>query len=497
MDPSRVMSRIHPWAQPLRELSLRREVLALLLIFAETMIVYVFAGTLLAEHEAPYTPLSIIVVFAVLVIGRVVPHLLNTIRVWTPQYEIIMAVSLIATLLVVIKAGAFPEASTFSTSWLSETVDALILRENNSVRPVWMLIAFASIAWWRGKTRAEASLETAYGMLRLGVIWMAGAIAFTVLAAPEGSVIFQHMSAALIGFIAVTLLAIAIARQPEGEDAAAWNASWVWLLVFAVPVLLITAASISAVGVFTRDTLDLAMAVLGPVFWLVRVTLQALILAVAILAFIAVSPLIWFLERQGFRPMGSFPDINLSPGSRADAEELARSTLQIDNPVRYLIAGLILLALFWLLIRFSFRRRKRWTEQPRHQRESLIDWDTGSGNLLRRVQSWLGAQIHPLRKSTGPEGPEWAATRRIRQTYRQFLRMHQRRKQPRHPGETPRQFAQRLEMKDVVQTPEIQQITELYNQTRYSGAPASGEEADAMDDAWQRLRSKAVPHESH
>jgi hypothetical protein len=487
---SHVPAGIRGFLKPMRELSVRREVLAILLILAETMIIYVFAGILLAEYEFPYAPLSLPVIFVVLLIARLIPHVLSTLRIWTPEYETIMAIGIVTMMLLVIKVGAFPDEPFLSSGWLQGALDALILQDSESIRPVWTLIAFVTYAWWRGKTRAEASLETAYTMLRFGMVWLAMALVFTVLVAPPGAAIYGHINAALIGFVIVTLLTIAIARQPEGTDEAAWNASWIWLLVFLVPVLVIAGTSISTVGVLTRDTFDLFMTVLSPLFWLIQISLQAIILTIAVVAFLLVSPLLWLLERQGFSPLSNFPNLDLSPGSASDARNLASTTLQIENPVRYLIVGIILLGLIWVLVRFSFKRRRRWEEKPRQQRESLIDWNSGANTLLDRARSWLAARIRPGIAYAWNEGPEWESTRRVRRTYQRFLRANRRQHFPRIAGETPSQYAMRLREHYATSSEEIDTLTRSYNVARYSGVPASEGDAIAAEQAFAALQEK-------
>jgi hypothetical protein len=476
--------------QPLQDLSPRRELLALLLIVAETMILYIVAGTFLAEREAPYTPLPILLIFAILTFARLVPHLLSTIRVWTPEYEIVMGISIALSMLVIIKLGAFPNTSIMSLDWLLGTRDSLIMQENDAARHVWMLVVFVCYAWWRGRWRAEPNLETAYNMLRFGLLWLAGALVFTALTAPPDALIHGQINAVLVGFLVVTLLSIAIARQPEGEDSAAWNASWVWLLILSIPILAIAATSISTTGVLTRDTLNLFISVLSPVFWLLQITLQALVLTIAIIAFVLVSPLIWFLERQGFAPLSNFPSIDLSPGSVSDAEELARSTLHIENPVRYLIAGSILLGMTWLLIRFSYRRRRHWQENSRQQRESLIEWGQSDGTVFQRMKRWVENRIRPSRAYALQEGAEWEYTRRIRQTYQRFLRFSKDHGAPREPGETPAHLAHRIRDDHPNLAAEVQALTERYNYARYSGKPATLDDAEVTEQAWKSLRER-------
>ena len=481
------LTRLQPLVQPVRDLSPRREVIAMLLLLAEVMIIFLLAGTFLAERDPPYAPLSFGIIFVVLFVSYLIPHLLNTIRIWSPEYEAIMTVSIVGTFLFVIKVGAFPEAPLFSLTWIQGSLDALTLQENESVRPIWVLIVFAVYAWWRGKTRAEANLETAYTMLRLGLIWITAGMALTFLAAPSGAAIFGQINAAVVGFLVCTLMAIAIGRQPAGPDSAAWSAGWVWLLVFIVPIVAIAGIAVTTTGVLDRSTLEHLLLVISPFLTALQFVLQALVLVIAVVAFILLLPLIWFLERQGVRPLANLPVIDLTPGNIDDAESFARNTLHIENPARYLIAGVILLGLIWLLIRYSFRRRRHWQEDPPQHRESLIDWEPGGTSLLQRARDWVESRIRPRRTNPLPDGPEWEHTRRIRRTYQQFLRTTSRMNIPREPEETPAAFGDRVGAHYSTLTPEINEITDSYNQARYSGTPALERDARRVEQALKAI----------
>ncbi len=483
-----VRSTIDDWLFLLRDLSPRREVLAALLILSETMIVYIFAGTLLAELHAPYAPLPVVLIFMVLLFGRLVPHLLTTLRVWTPQYESIMTISIVLTMVLLIYAGAFPGESLFSTAWLQGTLDALILRDSDASRSVWLLVAFVALAWWRGKTRAEPNLETSYTMLRLGMIWIAGGLVFTVLAAPDGARILDHIPAAIAGFIVFTLIAIAVARQPEAGQSAAWKMSPVWLLVLVLPVLLIAGTSITTVGLFSRETLDLLLIAVSPVLLLLQFLVQALVLTIALIAFIIISPVIWLLERQGFGPIDGFPSIDLSPGSGLEADDAGNTILQVEDPARYLIVGVIMLALLWFLVRFVFRRRKEWQADAFQQSESLIAWSPDPAEMANRLGSWVRRHLRRQVDPIGPVGNEWAATRRIRRLYRSFLIENRKAGIDRESGETPSAYARRVGEIYGARRREIDLVTTTYNRARYSGIPAESTDADSAEVALNMFR---------
>ncbi len=482
MTSDRSLRSVEAFLLPLRELSLRRELLMVLLILAETMILYIVAGTLLAEREPPHAPPPIFLIFAVLLISWQIPHILATLRVWTPEYEIVMSIGLIALILLSIKVAAFPAEPLFSTDWLHGTVDALIFRESDSVRPVWLLILFVAYAWWRGRTRAEASLETGYSMLRYGLIWLAGILLITILAAEPGAAIFSRINVVLVGFLATTLLAIAIARQPESDTAPDYP--WlIWVVIVALPVFAIAATAVSSVEVLTRDTLDLLITILTPLFWALGMLLRGFVLAVAVLAFVLMWPFIWLLERHGLSPLGNFSGINLSPATGSDADQASRIVFEIADPLRYVVAALVLVLLVWLLVRFTFARRKRWDAGSRQQRDSLIDWSQDPQSILSSALTWIRNTVRPRVTDPYLHDPEWRWTYQIRTLYRQFLRVSEMNALNRVPAETPSQFARRVAHADARLKLPADRITRQYNLARYSGRPATALEAQEVEQA--------------
>jgi hypothetical protein len=485
----RIRASLRPFIEPLRERSPRLEVLALLLIVSESIIVYVFAGSLLATTSPPHQPLPFLLILLLFWFARTIPLILSTTRIWDSRYQLIMGTSILLSALLTIRIGAFSDYDWLSLNWLSEAGQSLILRESEAARSVWFLIGLIVLAWWRGRSRSEPSLETAHTMLRLGLIWLVGGAVLTLMIGSEDLVIVNHLPPALASFITVSLVSIAIARQPEFDHPTAPQSGWLWPLVLVVPAIAIAAVAVTATGILNRDALDLIIIVVSPVFWVVHILLQGFVLALALIAFVLISPLIWFLERQGFEPMANFPQLNLSPGTGMEADEASRTGLTIDDPVRFLIVSLILVVIFYGLIRFLFRRSARWKHRDDPHNESLIDWQGPRALLLATVRNWI-ARATRRPPDDLPDGPEWEFTRRIRVVYRQFLKFQARSGHPKSPNETPTRFAERISDTEPFGKTEITQITELYDHTRYSGQPANAESATAVETAWRALQEQ-------
>lgn len=483
MTPDDPRTRIGALFAPVGRLSPRRELISILLILTESMIVYIYAGVLLAERDSPYSPLPVMLIFTLMLISYQIPHLLESMRIWSPEYETLMVAGLFGTFLLVFKVGAFPHVPWFSLDWLSGLIDALILRPNESVRPVWGLVFLTVYAWWRGRTRAEPVIDTTYAMLRWGILFVAGGLTLSWLSAPPGAAISERTSIAVAGFVVFALLAIAVARQPSSDSSREWNAAWIWLAVFVLPITAILLASVSTAGVLSREVLDVTLSVLGPVFWAIGLALRAVILFIAVVTFILISPILWFLDRQDFGPFTNIPRLDIAPRSNSDIDEFARTTLDIGDPVRFLIAGMLLTAMGWFLVRFLFKRRKYWHETQRQQRESLIEWEDRPETLLRKAGGWIASRLGARRRDRFDRDPRWSGNRRVRRAYRMFLRLVADHGIQRRAGSTPNQLAS-----DVIQIyAPIEQavtlITDHYNRARYSGEPLTDSTAKRAESA--------------
>jgi hypothetical protein len=475
---------------PLDQLSLRRESIMILLILAESMVIYIYAGFLLATYDRPFHPLPVLLIFALLLLAYQVPHLLETLRIWSPRYEIVMTVALLLSMLVVIKAGAFPTTASLSLAWLERAGEALALRGGDPVRSVWGLFALTVYAWWRGRTRADATLDAAYTMLRWGILLATTGVVLAWLAAPPGARILETSSAALVGYLVCVLLAIALARQPVLPEANSPQPGWVWAAVFVLPVLAIVLTTVSTAGLLTRDLLDLLVSIVEPLIWLVSIVIRSLILVIALVAFVILAPLLWLLERHDFGPLSGLPRLDIAPRTGNEFRDLSQTVLDIGDPLRYLVVGVITIGVIWLLVRFAFKRRKYWHDQSNLQRTSLIQWQHGSRSLLMRASAWLRSRFGGDPDAGLPAGAEWVNTRRIRRAYRRFLGITRDHGLERQSWQTPAAFASEIRVREPDLADDVDTLTRLYNGTRYSGKPADERSANDSEDALDAINNQ-------
>jgi hypothetical protein len=475
-------SPLHPWLEPLHDLRARSELIGVLLIAAETTIIYLYLGVVLPTYEAPLTPVPALLVFTMLFLAYMIPRVLDILRIWTPEYETVMAIGLALTLLLALKVGAFPDHSWLSASWLTGVRDALIFRASDAIRPAWGLVILTVYVWWRGRMRAEPVIDTAYTMLRWGTLFMAGGLVLVWVGAPPEAGVRGAVSVAVIGYVVFTLSAIAVARVRSMPFSTRWRIAWVWMVLFGLPIVVIALLTISTAGIFSREALDALLRLLQPVFWTISLVLRAIILILAILTFVIIAPILWFIERQNLGPFPALPNFDLAPRSTSDLDEFARNTLDIADPVRYLVVSVVFFLIGSVLVRYLFRRRRRWQPPRREQHESLLDWEEQSRSIGQRVRAlvgWLAPRGDPFGSLRG--NPVWLPTIRVRRAYRRYLRRASRAGARRPHGMTPSEFAERVgQVAPEVKDP-ARELTARYNVARYGAHPVSTDLADETE----------------
>ncbi len=470
------------------QLDWRGELLTFSLIVAETAIAYLFLGILIPELRAPYVPFPAWLIFALFIVGYYIPHVLEVGRVWGSAFEITLIVALIISFAITLKVASFPGEPLFSTSWLQGTVHGFILRPTTSIRPVWAIVAVVSYTWWRGRLRGEPMMDSAYQMLRWGSLAIGIGLVTVLMAAPEGALIRDRMSGAVIVFFAAALSGIAVARLRLEGIRSGSPLGLRWLATFAAPIASILLIAIIAAAIFSRRFLDTMILVLTPLLWAIGLVVRLLVILVALLAFVIIAPLLWFLQREGFG--------NLSGGLRIPAifrsftgfQEFTLAKLDVADPLRYLIVGLILFGLVTTLTRFAYRRRRRWRDTATETHESVMSL----GEAVSSFSLNLGRFFRPrhrddsLAKLRGD--PRWTHTVFIRETYRRMQRWGAKAGVEQSPNATAIEYAPNLADHFPDSGPAIRTIITAYTLARYSGEPASAEDAAGVRQAWDSLR---------
>lgn len=468
----------------------RAEALVLALVTAEAAVVWLVVDLLLAATSGEDVRVPVVAVGVLVFLGTGVPRWLEALDVWDRGFGIAVAVTVALSTLFAVKVASFPQYGWGDPGWLGEMMRALVFRPNDSRLPVWGLVVTSAYAWWRGKMRAEPGPDTALTTLRLGT-------AVTLVAAVAQASVREGgasgaTSGAVVVFFAAALAAIAMARWRANAAGGAAGLGTRWLGSMLAPVLAVTVAAVVVAGILSRDLLDTILWFLAPLIWGLSVVFRIVILVMALIAFILVSPILWFLSRHPIDFAGiKIAPTDVSPGEQA--ERVVDRASQVPDPIRYLVAAAILLLLFTGVTRLALRRRRRPAGVTSEERSSVLD----AGDLFALLKSLLAARwrgrhaapVDPLADLRGD--PRWAHTVAIRDTYGRYLRWSRDRGLPRRAETTPIEHEQVVagKMRAVEERGELERLIGGYNVARYGEEPATAEQAKAVRDAWRRLQA--------
>jgi hypothetical protein len=474
----------------IRRLEWRTELLTVALIAAEASLVWLLAGLVMPETSSKEAYPFWIIAF-VLLAAHYVTHLLDQARIWSPDYEIIMATSVVLTLLITLKAASFPTIPIYDPEWLGGAINALALFDTEQVRPVWGNVVLVVYAWWRGRARDEPSLDSAYTMLRWGTMALAILLILILIAAPQDVEIRDQLSIGTLGFFIAALAAIGLARMQLEGFRAAGPLGPRWLATFATPILAIIAIAVIGAGIFSRQFLETMLWLLSPVLFVLSIIFQIIVLVFAIIAFLILTPIFWLIgdlevstENPTATPSGEL-------GETA-AEQAQPEQFVIPEALQYLIAAIVLVAIISLLTRYLFRRRARRRQPAFEERESVLDWSDVFGSMGNRLRS-LFAREPGFDPYAGLRSDErWRYTIRVRERYGDLQRRGAELGRARQARETAEEYRPAVGNRLALDgKPAVDGMTSIYRRARYSGTPASKQDADRMDDFWKRADSAA------
>lgn len=428
-------------------------------------------------------------IFALVWGSAQVPRALDALDVWEPWHQVAMSAAILVSLGMAIHAIGFPDAPWWDGAWMHAAVDGAILRSTSANVPIWGVVGVVAVVWWRTYFRGEPTRDAAFRLLRAGSIGIvAGACLLAIVERGEHEV---DSAGAVLTFFVAALAAIGLSRFTSGDQAGQADPSLRAVLTGLLPAAAVLTLGVLVTGILRRDVVDTVAWSLGPVIWAISVVVRVIVLAVALVAVVLMTPFFLLLEGRSFR-FGSFrfDGSNLQPSGIVDrATESARA---LPDPIRYLIALAVLFLVFAGVTRFVLRRRKRRFNAPSDEERSrirpLLDLPALLADLLRRL-GLGGAEAldDPLDRLRNDN--RWAATVLIRERYRALLIWSADRNQPRQLGQTPVEHAARLArvLRGEDARQDVATISRLYGRARYSSEPASTADADAVQAAWRRL----------
>lgn len=494
--PDRLLAALLP--DP-RERDWSYEGLLALAIGAETCVLYLAAEAIFSTGARLDATVSPLIIFLVLYIGTQVQRWLDLHYVFSPEYEIVMVAAFCLTLLLAVRAISYPHVAPGDTGWLSDAVRDLAFFRSHAEREVWGVVMLVAYAWWRGRTRDEAGIDSAYRALRFGAAAGLAMLLLAVARVPDvgHEAIWRGLYGAVIGYFLCALGAVALARLRVEQARGTLVLTPRWLVTFGWPVLALLAVGTILAGLFTRHLLDTVVWLLTPVFYVLQLLLLAMVYIATGVAWVVFAVFTWILAHLGPTNVTPTPVTPVAQATPPPFPYQYVRPVHYPDAVRYLVALALLGAIVWLLTRFLWRRHRRATGPAGEVRESIFSWGLlgeGASGALRRLRGRLRRPDDPLAHLRAD--PRWRHTLAIRETYTRLLRRGGAAALPRAAGETPDEYEGTLGRRFRAAHAAAAALTARYDAARYGGEPASAAAAADALAAWEEFR-QAAPERPH
>lgn len=477
------------WSRALGQLDWSLELLVVLLVAAESAVLFLVAEGLLGSLEVTDRTISPVWLFLLLYLGTTIQRAMDAHRFFSPEYEIVSAVSVVALLLAAVRVIAFPHYGLADPGWLPDAARGLAFLRTTAARPVWGIVVLVGYAWYRGRTRDDPSVEAAYRLLRVGTVVSVLALLVTMALVPtdRDPALRRALYAATTAFLACTLGAITLGRLRIEQARGALTLTPRWLITFLGPVAVLVLVGTLVAGIFTRRFLETIVWLLTPVFRLLDLLVLILVYVATGLAWVIFTVVSFLIDLLGPNEPLPRPTPTTTIGTpQQDPFEGVRG-LDYPDSVRYLLALALLALLVFALTRFLWHRRPRRLSAAGEERESVFSWGAlaaGLGGLLAGLGGRFGRRPDPLDALRGD--PRWRHTLAIRETYRQLLQRGAAARHPRGTDQTPDEYAPVVAAAGPP-AGAVGALTGRYDGARYSDQPATAEDAAAARAAWEAI----------
>jgi hypothetical protein len=460
----------------------RREwIVELLLLLAQGLLVWMVADVLFAPFTSSLDPLPIWLPVGLMMVAGALPRMLHDYGVWNRSFGLVLLAAIVLTTLAMVKIVAFPGYPWLETAWLRQAARSLVFEQSTADIAVWAPIGLSATVWWLARLNGPPGLERCRTMLMSAamVTALVSIAGYVVTTGPSDN----GLSLAIGIVFTATLIAIAIARQ--GHEAT--HSRRRLLTTVLLPTLAIVAVAMALSLIVTFDGLRSSPAALSFLDVVLEPFFQLLVLLLTVLVIVISLPIVWLLSLGDYRGMPQVAEF----GDNAQNEP-ARSALdwQPPDPVRYLLAFLVLLAIFYGLTRFGLALTRRDFD-PLETGERAYGTGKGFGAWLDRLRGRFGRPIARDPLAELRNNPEWAHTVKIRDTYAAWLRYAETHKLGRTASETADELDRRAgpNLRSTSASIALDELTAVYDDVRYASVPATVEQANRAVRAWNQLKS--------
>lgn len=414
-------------------------------------------------------------------------RLMSTLQIPPSQQQSVMAVTLILTIIIVIRSLLHDPQSLFDFRWLAEFYTTLATESGSWARDFSVFVLIV-LLWARGIRLATRSFD----LQRIGLRLRAGSLIFAPVAIWFAyQRLFWDVTPFLLLFFMAGLMAVALVRAEEVEQyrsgrSASLSPRWLGVVLAASLLIIFTAG-----GLTVMISGEPAVAVVGWLapFWLALEFAAAVALttftylAVPLLAVaepllqLLIFALAALLARVLARLALVLPEAGLGLTEEMNPlfEEVSSGAGEIGTGGRLIILLLMLALILLVALILSRVYRQATLATSDGQMIGSAGEESDEAGRGRRLLQRLGF----LR--------QWRTAASIRRIYLQMLRAAAGRGFPRVESETPYEYLPTLARLWPENKADSQLITEAYVKIRYGQLPETKAELDAIKDAWQRL----------
>ena len=366
---------------------------------------------------------------------------------------------------------------------------------------------------WRGLAvgREELTFDRFYrpfvvSFLALGalmVIWSAGARSgsFAPMGVSVGLYIATFFFAGLFALALSNFQAIQEEARRLGSAAETVSRRWI-----AVALGVTLSFVLAALGLASVVSLDFVTYVRNPLStlgnWLLLAFLYGIALPLSYVAAGVTYVVRWLVSL--LQPDQPPPQLNApsAQGFRrlADAEEGTRIPPELITAAKWGLLALVITILLFLLLRAFVSHRATQRETGVEEvSESLWSWQAFQTDLRSFLKNLFGFLKRPDRRTekvpvhVAGTSLDEETVLGIRDIYRGLLWESERAGRPRRQGETPLEFAARLDGPIPGASAEIHGITQEYVLARYGHQAVPQERLPLLNSLWRRLRAALRP----
>lgn len=305
----------------------------------------------------------------------------------------------------------------------------------------------------------------------------------------------RHLVGWLVLFLASGLAALALLsvsstlREQERLTGIQLQIDRYWVMIMLSVVCAILLVGVVIGQLVAPSILLRVLALLQPVWWLVRQVFLYIVMIFAYLFFSLLEPLLADLQDRPARA----PDTFLSPIEAESVGELAQETAGLSPAFILFVQVLLVLGtlgvialLFYLAVRKRETRLPVVDDEVVETRETILSMDLIQEQLQGLLDGLRRRRRESLFAALGPPGDP---RRRIREMYQQVLAQAIRLGTPREKGQTPQAYGTTLSGLCPEEESSIHTLTQAYVAARYGTEPPTESQVQAASSATERIQA--------